>query len=452
MIYCKKNLPFQYLRGKTIVVAPRRQTVHLLNETGTFIWERIDGLASVEKIARDLSDAFSVDLGDALRDVETYCERLLEGAIIDGTDGEASGPHEEAPTAVPMDACGGDLLPDIQRMAYEDCIPFNAAIETTLTCNIKCLHCYNFDRDDKPPEGEGLTNAEIIDVIRQLRRAGTLFLTLTGGEIFARRDIFEIVDAADDEHMVVNLLTNGSLITSAVAERLSVHQNIWGASITIYGSCPEVHDAITRIQGSFDRSIAGIMALVAHGIAVSLKYVVMQGNEDDVAAMIALADRMTLPYTFDTLVTARHDFTAGTRDLRIDRQTLETLYRGPLRRVLPETIEIEDGQFDFMCNCARAMCAISAMGDIYPCVSVPMKSGNIREASFDRIWRTSPQFARIRSLREEDFKTCAPCKHKYYCRRDKGNAFTLSGDYTGVDPWVCEESDLIRSIVMENRS
>src|SRR5262249_31776721 len=90
----------------------------------------------------------------------------------------------------------GILLGRAHEWAYKNFVPLNASIELTLRCNIRCLHCYNFDRDepraacDKPE----LSTAEILRVMDELRAAGCLFVALTGGEALSHPDLFVFID------------------------------------------------------------------------------------------------------------------------------------------------------------------------------------------------------------------------------------------------------------------
>ena len=102
---------------------------------------------------------------------------------------------------------------------------------------------------------------------------------------------------------------------------------------------------------------------------------------------------------------------------------------------------------EFKCNCARATAAIASNGDVYPCIATPLVAGNIRKQSFSTIWKDSPVFARIRGLKISDFEICAPCNLKSWCRRSPGPSVILNGDFTGVDPWVCEEAKTIRDVI-----
>ena len=57
-----------------------------------------------------------------------------------------------------MNACS--VLDDLNGRAYERCIPLNVTLELTLRCNIRCTHCYNFDRDrPRPASGAELSLA-----------------------------------------------------------------------------------------------------------------------------------------------------------------------------------------------------------------------------------------------------------------------------------------------------
>src|SRR5581483_4846708 len=71
-------------------------------------------------------------------------------------------------------------------------VPAEVMLEVTHRCNLPCTHCYLPDHED---HGE-LSFDEICGIFDQLREAGTLFLTLTGGEVLSRSDFLEIVDAA----------------------------------------------------------------------------------------------------------------------------------------------------------------------------------------------------------------------------------------------------------------
>ena len=112
-----------------------------------------------------------------------------------------------------FDACGeraepGDPLEALLARLKREHVPFSVLWELTHVCNLDCVMCYNV-RQDQPE----LTTAECLDILEQLAAAGTLRLTLTGGEILSRRDFFVIAERARALGFALDLKTNGTLIT-----------------------------------------------------------------------------------------------------------------------------------------------------------------------------------------------------------------------------------------------
>jgi radical SAM protein with 4Fe4S-binding SPASM domain len=342
------------------------------------------------------------------------------------------------------------LLGRVQGWAYDKFVPLNASIELTQRCNIRCLHCYNFDRDEPRPacDKPELSTEEILRVMDDLRAAGCLFLMLTGGEALSHPDLFLFIDHARKLNLAVQLLTNGTMLKPGVAARLASFENLLGVSVSLYGATAEVHDAVTQMPGSFRRTWDGVGRLVHLGISVRLKFILMKQNAHEAGAMRADADARGLPYTMDLTITSRHDGTHGSLQTRIDRDQLEALYRGPLADLAIRTPQ----QFTdetFPCNCARGNVCITSTGDVQPCVSVPWAAGNIREQPFAEIWKSSPVFQQIRGLKIADYEHCAPCEHQGYCRRNRGAALTASGSYTGIDPFICAQAEIAHKLADE---
>src|SRR5258707_9030281 len=99
------------------------------------------------------------------------------------------------------------LMQEISNRALELGVPLSVQLDITYRCNERCIHCY-LDHED---HGE-MTTAEIKDLLDQLADAGVFFLTLSGGEIFLRKDLFEIVEHARKLMFAVKLKTNAVMI------------------------------------------------------------------------------------------------------------------------------------------------------------------------------------------------------------------------------------------------
>ncbi len=69
----------------------------------------------------------------------------------------------------------------ISSVSHQKLIPYSVILELTHRCNEKCLHCY-LDHPSKDKVKQELTTAEICGILDQLAEAGTLHLSITGGE------------------------------------------------------------------------------------------------------------------------------------------------------------------------------------------------------------------------------------------------------------------------------
>lgn len=338
----------------------------------------------------------------------------------------------------------------LHALAFQKCIPLSVTLEITLRCNLRCVHCYNFDRDRPyglPQVKDELSGPEILRIIDEVWNAGCLFLSLTGGEALLHPQLPAFVRHARAHRMYVTVKSNGTLAdTEAVDALCEAGAN--AMDISLYGATAATHDSFVKATGAFDKTLRGARTARAAGLRVKFSFVLVKGNASEVEAMIALAESLGVPYGLDPQLTARYDGTRSSLDLRVDPDTLEKLYRGPLLHLIPapDTRPSRSVQ----CACARSVCGISAQGEVYPCIGAPLPSGNLRHASFAEIWQGSPALNQIRGLRLSDFKACEPCEHRPYCRRSSGVIYNNTGDYTGPakvgDEWTCQEAEVLHRI------
>ncbi len=215
------------------------------------------------------------------------------------------------------------LMQELNDKALHLGVPLSAHLDITYRCNERCEHCY-LDHDD---HGE-MTTAEIKDVLRQFADAGVFFLTLSGGEPLMRRDCFDIIEYARSLAFNVKLKTNAVLIREKEAQRLralSVEQ----VQISVYSHRPEVHDAITKIPGSLNRTLAAIRFLRSQGLRVTMANVLMRGNRSDTEGVHALARELGARYTLDPTITPMMDGNTSVLRLRVDANEISSYFHNP---------------------------------------------------------------------------------------------------------------------------
>src|SRR2546427_250611 len=164
-------------------------------------------------------------------------------------------------------------------------VPVRAMIELTYGCNLRCVHCYNPTHQAK----DELSTVQITALIDQLAAVGCLELGLTGGEIFTRRDLFEIMAYAKGKGFAITLLTNATLITPERADRIqALHPR--SVEISIYGATQETYEQVTRIPGSFQGFLTGVQLLRERTVPLLIKMPVMTLNQHEVEQAKALVE------------------------------------------------------------------------------------------------------------------------------------------------------------------
>src|ERR1700730_7366591 len=331
------------------------------------------------------------------------------------------------------------LLQEMAEKAQKLNIPLSVQLDLTYRCNERCVHCY-LDHDD---HGE-MTTAEIKYLLDEMADAGVFILTLSGGEIFLRKDFFELLEHARRLMFCVKLKTNAVLIREREAARLR-HLGVESIQISIYSHRAEVHDAITLIPGSLKRSVAAIRFLKSQGLKVIIANVLMTQNAQDYPGVRALAAELGVECTLDPTVTPMMDGDRGVLNLGADQNMLRQVFRDTsLVGDVDEfcAIPAKPGEDDLdatPCSAGHTACYVSPYGEVFPCVQFPLPTGNVRQQRFVDIWRHSDRMNEVRSIRLKDLTTCTSCTHVSSCTRCPGLAF-MEGNMRGPSSQDCEKS------------
>jgi radical SAM protein with 4Fe4S-binding SPASM domain len=318
------------------------------------------------------------------------------------------------------------LMQEMSERALRLGVPFSAQLDLTYRCNEQCIHCY-LDHDD---HGE-MTTAEIKNLLKEMAEAGVFILTLSGGEIFLRKDFFEILECARALTFCIKLKTNAVLIREAQAARLR-DLGVESIQVSIYSHRPEVHDAITKVKGSLRRSINAIRFLKSQGLKVIMANVLMTGNMQDYHGVRTLAEELGAEYTLDPTITPMMDGDRTVLDLNAGESALRELFRDEAfvgnadEFCAPPLPPDENSMSSLPCSAGHTACYVSPYGEFYPCVQFPLSCGNVRQQE-------------VRSIRLRDLSGCSQCTHGSTCTRCPGLAF-MEGNMRGPSTADCEKS------------
>jgi len=331
------------------------------------------------------------------------------------------------------------LLQEVNEKALARNIPLSVQLDLTYRCNERCVHCY-LDHDD---HGE-MTTAEIKHLLDELADAGVFVLSLSGGEIFLRKDFFEILEYARlQKQFCVKLKTNAIVVREREAARLR-EIGVESIQISIYSHRAEVHDGITVVPGSLRRSLDAARFLKSQGLRVIFANVLMVQNVQDYQGMRALAEELGVECTLDPTITPMMDGNRSVLSLGIGHETLRQVFRD--QALVGEVDEFcaipalgENSLSALPCSAGHTSCYVSPYGDVFPCVQFPLLTGNVRKQKFLDIWRHSEKMNEVRSIRVKDLTTCTSCTHVGSCTRCPGLAY-MEGNMRGPSSQDCEKS------------
>ena len=166
-------------------------------------------------------------------------------------------------------------------------LPLKGSIDLTYRCNNHCRHCWLRIAPDSTDAGRELALDEIRGIVEEARSLGCREWTISGGEPMLRPDFPEIFDYVVSRSAGYTLITNGTLITPAIARLL---KRPGSKLVSLYGATADVHDGITRRVGSFQELAQGISHLRSAGTAFTVQIVPMKGNFRQFDDMVRLAE------------------------------------------------------------------------------------------------------------------------------------------------------------------
>jgi AdoMet-dependent heme synthase len=320
-------------------------------------------------------------------------------------------------------------------------IPMDVSIELTHHCNFRCQHCYipDFSAPDL------LSTERLLTLLEELAEVGTMFLTLTGGELFLRRDWRTVAARARELGFAVRLFSNGTLIDDDVADQIA--ELPAAVEISLYSMDEATFETITRRPGSFVKTLAGIERLRARGVEVLLKTPMMIHNYRDLDAVAAYAERVGAGFQPSPTILAKKDGDLATLGMRVPQEDLVPHFGGPhLGCHVAEEDPSDPRREGPLCAAASRYCNITSSGDVMACNVLPGSGGNVRERAFRDVWENSPWLNQVRSIRRSDLHTCKSCSRLSYCGRCHAQALAEDGDLYGPSSYAQERAEIFERL------
>ena len=335
--------------------------------------------------------------------------------------------------------------------------------EVTQACDLACRHC-RAEASPRPDPAE-LTKREGLALIDRLARFGAPLphLVLTGGDPLKRPDLFELIGAARALGFGVSVAPSATpLLTPEMIARLGA-AGVEAVSLSLDGSDAARHDALRRVPGCFDRTVAAAHACAVAGLPFQVNTVVCRETLADLAAIHAVAaglgaarwslfflvavgrGRVLRPITAaacERLFEALPDL-AGPSGPVITTTEAPHFRRVALERARRAGRAAAAGGHPMMVRGAgirdgNGIMFIAHAGEVRPSGFFALPAGNVRTADPVDLYRDSRLF---RALRRPDLfhGRCGRCEWREACGGSRARALAATGDPLAEDPLCLHE-------------
>jgi MoaA/NifB/PqqE/SkfB family radical SAM enzyme len=337
------------------------------------------------------------------------------------------------------------------RSGRADRLPAGAVYEATMRCNLHCEFCYVLDFLNI--EGEWREEMSIERLRQAFPDQHGFQVSLTGGEIFMRKDIMSVLDLFREKGYACGYLTtNGTIISDERAEalaELAAKGFLKHISVSVDGP-GQMHDRARGVKGTFERTTAGLRRLQEAArrrqapLRVSINTTVAHETLDELDTMVDVAAELgvdaiglnhlmySTPEEVEETVKiigagdASVIATFVTPDPGLDvarvRQKVTSLaekcrqrnvlfdYRPKVHPPLLENYYTPGARLEGRCLYPFLHARVGFSGKVYFCPFIRVEVGDLASSSLEEIWN-GPKYVEMRRrlLEHGIFPVCRRC-------------------------------------------
>lgn len=259
-------------------------------------------------------------------------------------------------------------------------------LEITAKCNLECGHCYADSGPRQQLFGE-MSTEEWLQVLAEGSSQGCRQVQFIGGEPTLHPDLPQMIAYAGwHGYSFIEIFTNATHVDDNLVRALIEHRA--NVATSFYSKDPVIHDAITRRQGSFVRTVKNIRRLISDGIPVRAGIIETPSNVGHAAAARGFLESL------------------GVKDIKVDTQ--RGVGRGAMNRAPLDPMAELCGE------CWKGKLCVTSSGKAYPCVFSRFVDLGSAKRGIKPLLASDPLRQFRAALRAAEYAqtcnpTCSPC-------------------------------------------
>lgn len=333
--------------------------------------------------------------------------------------------------------------------------PANGSIELLPLCNMNCDMCYvRLSRREMEAQGRLRTAEEWLEVGRQMKEAGVLFLLLTGGEPFLYPEFRKVYLGLRQMGMILTINTNGTLIDEDLAAFFGKYKPR-RVNITLYGADDGAYERLCHYPGGYAKTLRGIRLLREQGVDVKVGGSLTPANQKDLDRLLDLEQELGVPVRVDTymLPAVRErslpydprsrlepEAAAEARIHALKREMGPELFPQYVLQAVEQADRPEQGKeapVQMACMAGRCSFTINWQGEMRPCVILNKPAFSVFELGFEEAWkRMVEETGKIRLNSK-----CSVCRARHLCRTCAASALLEAGSFEALPEYMCRYAE-----------
>ncbi|MDD7143316.1 radical SAM/SPASM domain-containing protein [Fusicatenibacter saccharivorans] len=339
------------------------------------------------------------------------------------------------------------------KNATINCVPINAILELTPLCNMNCDMCFvRLSPKEQRNIGRLRSLEEWMSVAKEMQKAGTLFVLLTGGEPLLYPDFRELYIYLKKLGMIITINTNGTLLNEEWADFFAKYKPR-RINITIYGKDSNTYDRLCHYADGFEKAVHAIQLLKERKVDVKLNGSITPSNAEDGLELTRLAKQLDVPWKIDTYMypgsrERNQSFNENARltpsaaaKMRIclmqrKNADFEEFAKNFIERAEKTSSRVYESM-SIPCRAGRSSFAINWQGYMRPCIMVTKPQTSVFSQDFMSGWRKIVEdTARIKLSSK-----CSACTMREVCQTCAACALLETGSYDGTPKYMCQYTE-----------
>lgn len=337
------------------------------------------------------------------------------------------------------------------KQAKQTRTPVNGSLELLPLCNMNCDMCYvRLSREKLEAKGRLRTADEWLEIGRQMKEAGVLFLLLTGGEPFLYPDFRRLYLGLKKMGMIITINTNGTLIDEDLADFLGKYKPR-RVNITLYGASEKAYTNLCHYPGGYEKTLRGIRLLRERGVDVKVSSSLARSNKSDLDKLLDIGEELGFPVWVDTYMMPAtrergepYNMQVRLKPEEAARAGIHAMKRALGSELFPQYVQqsveradhpepAEDKPGHISCMAGRCSFTINWQGEMRPCVILSEPAVSVFAVGFEAAWKCIVEETGKILLNAK----CSTCHMRCLCRTCAASALLETGSYDGVPDYMC---------------